>query len=75
MGLAQIFETTIMPIIWDGGKCLFYITLVSGIYAFIRGSASDSIRKIKVSIIGYVLLQFIIELVGLIDKLSATIHF
>ncbi|MEG0086548.1 MAG: hypothetical protein RR817_08750 [Niameybacter sp.] len=75
MGLAQIFEDCLLPLAVEGGKCLFYITCVSGIYVLIRGNASESIKKIKTATIGYILLRTIKNFVDLIDRIADTIQF
>lgn len=75
MGLSTAFEDAILPIFVEMGKCLFYLSVMSGIYVLIRGNASESIKKIKMSIIGYTALTLIKQFVNLIDKLAANIHF
>ena len=75
MGLADVFENCLLPLAAEGGKCLFYITAVSGIYVLIRGNASESIKKIKTATIGYILLKTIKSYVSLIDRIAANIKF
>lgn len=75
MGLATIFENCLLPLAIEGGKCLFYLTCVSGIYVLIRGNASESIKKIKTASIGYILLRSIKNFVNLIDRIADTIQF
>lgn len=75
MGLDIAFENALLPIAISGGKCLFYLASISGIYCLIRGNGSEAIKKLKSSIVGYVMLTMIKEFVDLIDKLAATIHF
>lgn len=75
MGLDMAFENALLPLAIAGGKCLFYLSTISGIYCLIRGNGSESVKKIKMSITGYVMLTMIREFVNLIDRLAATIHF
>lgn len=75
MGLAQIFEEVLLPLAVEGGKCLFYISAVSGIYVLIRGNASESIKKVKTATIGYILLRMIKNYVALIDRITNNINF
>lgn len=75
MGLDVAFENAILPLLVEGGKCIFYLSVVSGIYVLIRGNASESIKKIKMSVIGYIMLTMIRKFVVLIDKLAANINF
>lgn len=75
MGLATIFEQCLLPLAIEMGKCLFYIAAVSGIYVLIRGNASESIKKVKTSTIGYILLRSIKNYVDLIDRIVDNINF
>lgn len=75
MGLDVAFENALLPLAISGGKCLFYLASISGIYCLIRGNGSEAIKKIKMSCTGYIMLTMIKEFVNLIDKLAATIHF
>ena len=75
MGLANAFESSILPIFFDFGKCLFYVSIISGVYMLIRGNGSESIKKIKTSIIGYVAMRCTIAFVNLVDRIADTIKF
>ncbi len=73
MGLDTIFTESLLPLAIEGGKCLFYISMVSGIYVLIRGNCSDSIKKIKTATIGYFLLKMVKNYVALIDRIASNI--
>lgn len=73
MGLDAIFDKTLLPLAQEFGACLFKLTLISGVYVLIRGNASESIKKVKTSTIGYVLLKTIKTYVDLIDQIAANI--
>lgn len=75
MGLAKVFEDCLLPIAFEMGKCLFYLTIVSGVYVLIRGNASESIKKIKTATIGYVMLRCVVAFVNLVDRIADTIKF
>lgn len=75
MGLAELFENLLLPLAIEGGKCLLYVSLVSGVYVLIRGSVSDSVKKIKTATIGYFFLRMIKSYVDLIDKLASNMQF
>lgn len=75
MGLAKLFEECLLPIAFEMGKCLFYLTIISGVYVLIRGNTSDSIKKIKTSTIGYVMLRCVVGFVNLVDRIADTIKF
>lgn len=75
MGLSELFDQVLIPIAEEGGKCLFKLILVGGVYTLMRGSASESIKKIKMATIGYILLNTIQQYVKLIDRLADTIKF
>lgn len=75
MGLSQVFETAILPLCFDMGKCMFYITIISGVYVLIRGNVHESIKKIKTATIGYVILRCVVSFVNLVDRIADTIKF
>lgn len=75
MGLANAFESGILPIFFDFGKCLFYTSIISGVYMLIRGNGSESVKKIKTSIIGYVAMRCVVAFVNLVDKIADGIQF
>lgn len=76
MGLVEIFNEVFLPLVYEAGRCLFSITLISGVYVLIRAhNASESIKKIKTSTIGYFLLKSINSYIDLIDRISNEISF
>ena len=75
MGLEVLFDKYLYPLALEGGKCIFKLMLVSGAYILMRGSGSESIKKIKSSTIGYILLKTIASYVRLIDNIADSIEF
>ena len=75
MGLTDLFEVCLLPLAIEGGRCLFYLSCVSGVYLLIRGDAGGSIKKIKTATVGYIVLTSLKNFVRLIDRIVAQIQF
>lgn len=73
--LSIAFEECLLPLAFDAGRCLFYLTIISGVYVLIRGNASEAIKKIKMSTTGYVILRCVVAFVNLVDRIADGIKF
>ena len=75
MGLSAIFDNCLLPLAIEGGKCIFKLMLISWTYLLIRGNVSESVKKVKMATIGYVLLGTIRKYVELVDSIIDGLSF
>ena len=75
MGLSAIFVKCRLPLDMEGGKCICKLMLISGKYIVIRGNGPESVKKVKMATIGYVLLGTIRKYVELVDSIIDGISF
>lgn len=75
LGLYSGFQGFIFPLLLEGGKCLFVVSLSSASYLFMRGSSSDAIKKLKMATIGYTVLKCITIYISFVDNIVSNFHF
>lgn len=75
VGLYSGFHSLIFPLLLEGGKCLFVVSLASASYLFMRGTSSEAIKKLKMCTIGYSVLKCITIYIAFVDKIVNNFHF
>lgn len=77
IGLFEGFKTGIFPIIAEGSKVLFVISIISGATVIMRNTSNsaEGIKKIKLATLGYTIIKIVFLYVEFIDKIIASIKF
>ena len=75
VGIAQAFDTSVMPIFMEIGVVLFKCCVVYGIYFLIRMQYTEGVNRIKYAVLGYIILRMTDSFVDLVDQIARNIRF
>ena len=75
IGLFAGFQTAIMPLILEGGRVLFTLSIISGACVIMKSQGAEGVKKIKMATIGYTILRCAFIYIEFIDNVISKINF
>ena len=75
IGLYDAFRISIIPILTDIAKILFYCTFVYGIYYCMQMRYGEGINRMKWAIFGYTAFVLADKFIKLVDRVANNINF
>lgn len=72
--ISNTFRTNLMPIVWDIGKTILWVSIPGGFYLIMRRNHKEGWERIKWACIGYIGLKFTDTFVNIVDKIANNMH-
>ena len=75
IGLDTAFRNNIMPIFYEVGKIIAYVSVTYGAYYLIRMKYAEGANRIKWAAVGYICLRLTEDFIDLVDSIANNINF
>lgn len=73
--LSKAFIDNFLPILYDLGKVVFWVSAIGGLYLVMRTQITEGIERLRAAALGYIGLRLLTGFVELVDKITSGIHF